>query len=480
MSLPPDNSICRLQLPSLSSRHRHGFSWSVRNLLVCAVLVVLVGLPLQPASAIDYQWFAPGGNPSTGFYETATNWSPNGVPGATDNAQTNAVLPPVGTYYITLSSNRSINTLNVNNANSVFVHGSPNSDGSNSVNVSYTASTAINLTNGTYWLVRGTISGDADGASITGGGNRLLLGTSDDNRINNMTIAAGTLNFTTAGARVALTGTSTLANTTSLTLNNNNRIGFQQTTTLANTLTFNLSGSSIFSVEGTNTLTLGSNVTINASGDSRIGSGLFVAGTGTVVNQGTINKTTTGVLTINPTGGFGNAGSLNITGGRVSVANGITFNSTAALRLNLNSTTIGTGFSPLTVTSGGINLGDATLSLGTNTGINNNLVGFDLDPTAEIKLFIINNTTTNPIIGSFNGLPENTSITLTGTNSVSRTFYIGYNADFVSGALIGGNDVVLSTTPIPEPLHVLGLAAAGLGAMNWFRRRKSLPAVPVA
>jgi hypothetical protein len=443
-------------------------------------VVVLVGFPAQPASAIDYQWVAPGGNPNVGFYETATNWLPTGVPGTADNAQTNANLPPLGTYYITLSSNRTINTLNVNNANSVFVHGSPNFDGSNSVNVTYTANTAINLTNGTYWLVRGTISGDADGASITGGGNRLLLGTSDDNRINNMSIAAGTLNFSTAGARVALTGSSTLANTTTLTLSNTNRIGFQQTTTLANTLTFNLSGSSIFSVEGTNTLTLGTGVTINASGDSRIGSGLFVAGTGTVVNQGTINKTGTGVLTINPTGGFGNAGSLNITGGRVSVTNGITFDSTAALRLNLNSTTIGTGFSPLTVTSGGINLGNATLSLGTNTGINNNLVGFDLDPTAEIKLFIINNTTTNPIVGTFNGLPENTAITLTGTNSVSRTFYVVYNADFVSGALIGGNDVVLSTTPIPEPLHVLGLAAAGLGALNWFRRRKSLPAVPVA
>jgi len=453
--------------------------WMMRAVLGVALPLAVLGLSTPTAlGQVSYTWAAPGGVPNIGAYEVNTNWSPNGVPGVNDTAQTNGFPAPRETpYYITLTSNRLITTLNVNNAYSNFVHGSASADGSNPVNVTYTVSNALNLTAGNYHLYRGTLAGDADGASITGGGH-LILYNNSDNRIHNMSIAAGTLDFSAPGAQVAFTGSTTLANTTSLTLDNNNRLGFQQTTTLSNTLTFDLSGSSILSVEGTNTLTFGSNVTINSTANSRLGSGLFVSGTGAMVNQGTINKSTGGTLTINPTGGFSNQGTLKIDGGNVSVGSNLTFGSSSTFNLTLNGSTIGTQAdpndsnlivttsSPVTITNGQLDLGNANLVVSTT---------FTLDSNKDYRFFIVNNQTNNSILGTFNGLPNTSSITIGG-----RTFYIGYFANFATQDVIGGNDVVLSTTPVPEPLHVLGLAAVGLGTVGWLRRRKPQPANSLA
>jgi MYXO-CTERM domain-containing protein len=71
------------------------------------------------------------------------------------------------------------------------------------------------------------------------------------------------------------------------------------------------------------------------------------------------------------------------------------------------------------------------------------------------------------ITGRFAGLPnDGSSLVVDGT-----TLFISYTGDTTTSALTGGNDVVLSTVPVPEPGWVL--AVAGLGLVGYVRRRRA-------
>ena len=69
--------------------------------------------------------------------------------------------------------------------------------------------------------------------------------------------------------------------------------------------------------------------------------------------------------------------------------------------------------------------------------------------------------------GTFNNLGQGASFALG-----SATAYIYYDADLSTFSLTGGNDVVISFVPVPEPATVLVAAAGGLGLLRLVRRRR--------
>ena len=256
------------------------------------------------ARGVDYTW----NNTVGGNYNVSGSWTSAGPPGAADNA----TIDVAGSYTVTLNDDRSINNLTLNNAGTTFNHTSG----------TYTVAGTINLLSGTYHLNGGAISG---GSITAAGGSRMLVGP-NANRLVDVSVGAGVLDFSETGGSLRLSGTTTIADTT-LNLTNGNLLGFEQTRTLTG-LTVNLGSATAFSylsVEGDNTLTLGPSVTVNATGYGYLTSNFFVGGTGVLVNQGLIEKTVAGTyLYISPSGGFNNQGTLRIAadGGTVYVASG--------------------------------------------------------------------------------------------------------------------------------------------------------------
>src|SRR4029079_3087649 len=123
-----------------------------------------------------------------------------------------------------------------------------------------------------------------------------------NNRLNNVTVGTGVLDFSISGARVRLQGTTTLASGTALTLSSGSSIlGFEQTVTTGNLTVDMTANNSFVSVEGNNTLTLGSGTTIthSSTGSSSVTTEVFAGGfTAAILNQGLIRNTAAGTLSI--------------------------------------------------------------------------------------------------------------------------------------------------------------------------------------
>lgn len=180
-----------------------------------------------------------------------------------------------------------------------------------------------------------------------------------------------------------------------------------------------VSGSQNSTKTGNGTLTLGTNNTFL---------GTMTASAGNVI----VNGTNTGGFTMQNTTSLTGTGS---TTGPVTLQSGSTispgpttsifgtgnlsFSSGSTYSVNLNGTIAGTNYDQLN-TTGSVTLGNATLSLN---------VGFS--PNNNDSFVIINNDGADAVTGTFNGLPENSLITI-GPNSYLLTYAGGT-----------GNDVVL-------------------------------------
>jgi fibronectin-binding autotransporter adhesin len=176
----------------------------------------------------------------------------------------------------------------------------------------------------------------------------------------------------------------------------------------------NKSGSGTLILSGANTFSGGTTISagtllVNGSQSSSAASlnGGTLGGMGTV---GTISSTASGG-TISP--GQGAPGILNSSSVDWSSGN-------ATFVVELNGTTVGSDYDQLNVT-GTVNLSGATLS-GT--------VGFAA--TVGTTLIIINNDASDVVTGAFTGLPEGSTVALSG-----QAFTISYLGDT-------GNDVVLT------------------------------------
>src|SRR5205809_34832 len=195
-------------------------------------------------------------------------------------------------------------------------------------------------------------------------------------------------------------------------------VGGAGNTTVSTTV---ISGTGGLTKDGTGTVTLSANNTYT---------GTTTVSAGTLLVNGSQSSSAVS-LNGGTLGGTGTVGAITSTGSGGSVAPGVGVGILASGNVNwssgspgfvvqLNGTTAGTGYDQLNVT-GSVNLGGATLS-GT--------LGFS--PPNGTSFTIINNDGSDAVIGTFAGLPEGSTVVLSG-----QSFKVSY----VGGT---GNDVVLT------------------------------------
>ena len=92
------------------------------------------------------------------------------------------------------------------------------------------------------------------------------------------------------------------------------------------------------------------------------------------------------------------------------------------------------------------------------------LAGYSI--AAGDKFFIVNNDDVDPVVGTFAGLPDGSTV----SPALGGSFRIDYDGDFGTGATSGGNDVVLTAlVSVPEPSALLALLG-GSGMLVGLRR----------
>lgn len=201
---------------------------------------------------------------------------------------------------------------------------------------------------------------------------------------------------------------------------------------------------------------------------------------GTIINSGTLlannggGATGLGNVTVQNTGILGgtglvngavtaNAGSSIAPGngpGVLSMTNGVLFNAGSTFSIELNGTSVGSQYDRLAV-NGSVTLTNPTL---------NGTLGFS--PQQMDKFFILVNDGSDPINGIFSGLPQDSFFSFGGS-----AFQISYTGNSTTGAVTGGNDVVLIAVPEPITLGLLccGICIGAGGVLHVsFRNRRKL------
>ena len=438
-----------------------------RPLLAGMVLSLLLA---GPAWAIDYTWNGLP-FPLIGIWGTASNWAPNGVPGAGDTIRFNA------TTNLHPGVNRTLDGIYANGANIDF-------RGGRSVQVSTVwaeVSTTITLSQGGNlitnngalryenagavtvnigsWQPSGTttlfsvgtltygsiISGATD-IAVAGGGTTVL--TALNTYTGSTTVGAGTLTATGAGnvlpgatdlsiaggqtcnlddqTLASLQGSGTLNLSGDVDVDEGGTQTFSGNITQAVASTLTMQGSGSLTLTGTvNSALAVSNGTLLLNGTSN--NTISVTGAGVLLGTGTCN----GLLFVN-SGDFGPGNSIGV----FNAAGGFTMGGSGALNIEVSG-----GAADQVNVTGAVNLGGGTLNV---TGA----------PTIGAAFTIVANDGADAVTNTFSGLAEGAAFTSGG---------YWYRITYTGGS---GNDVVLTAvaapqtppetppwTPDPEPLR---------------------------
>jgi autotransporter-associated beta strand protein len=288
------------------------------------------------------------------------------------------------------------------------------------------------------------IIGTAVGLTKAGAGTLALSGA--NSYTGTTTISTGTLQLGNGGTTGSLSTSSAIVDNANFTINRSNAV----------TQGTDFSGAPITGAAGSFTQAGSGTTTLNAAN---------TYGGGTTVNAGTllVNNTTgsgtgTGNVTVNSSGTLGGTGTISgsvtvNSGGNLSPGNSpgilntgsVTLNATSNFKIDINGTTVGTQYDQLNVA------GIVTLNGG-------NLMITVGGPLLRGEMFtIINNDSTDAVVGTFAGLAEGATFDQSG-----QRFTISY----VGGS---GNDVVLAVAP--EPSTWIGGALA-VAALAYLQRRR--------
>ena len=472
----------------------------IRSLLSSPVVAVAGWLfvHLTPeAHATTRTWDGGGAN---NFWNAATNWVGDVAPVAGDdlvfplggaNVSTFNNFPAVTTFnsisisgasYVldgaSIALNAGINATNTTGQNSVFIPLTLNSNqtittGNPGVNLYLygnidTNGKDLNFAGNGAAQVQSIISG-AGGLIKTGSGSVLMYASNTFS--GPVQINQGGLSIYHGNALGATNGNTTLATDTTLALAN--AITIPEPLVLSGTI--NSAGGGAKNWTGPITLAA-TNATIQASSGAPLTINAVISGSGgftktspdvlTLNSNNTYTGTTTvsdGTLRINGAqpaspivlsfgtlGGSGTVGTITSSGtsaktvspggspGILNTSN-VTFNSSTTFAVELNGTTVGSGYDQLNVT-GTVALSNAILSV-TSSGLT--LAGGE-------NFIIINNDGTDAINGTFSGLPEGATVSA-ATNQLKIT-YVGGN----------GNDVVLYQGNPPAQLTAITALTNGV------------------
>lgn len=473
---------------SILSRSRSGLGAG-------AAFAALV-LGYAPLNATDYTWSV-----ASGFWDTPTNWSPNGAPGALDNVNLNHTAQSS----LTLNgTSQSVSEFRRTQTTRVDVLG-------NAVAAStLTVGLFTNSASGTFAISNGNSpSSNLGGLTVNatnlavGGGSvffGLTTATGYGNLLNGLNVS-GTTTVSAGSLLMNINGAYSLGQldvSTGATVSLNNANGLKSSSTTANVAGLSGTGGIIQGAVNTGSV-IGnvSNLALNASAnfasaatirDSASGSNgddgvlnLSKAGVGTQTLSGTNTYTgtttvTDGVLLVNGShtnGGAYSVGATGTLGGNGSIsASGATFADGAKLDVG----GAGVGTLTLALSSGGLDLsavntvGSLLFELGAvNSSDKVSLTAGTLNVgTLNFNEFAF--TTTG-------GFGEGTYVLFDAATSVAGT--IGQASGMIGGMqgmlaidLLNDN-VVLTVTSIPEPSSVaLLLAFAGLCQASVLRRRR--------
>ncbi len=193
---------------------------------------------------------------------------------------------------------------------------------------------------------------------------------------------------------------------------------------------------------------IASNTTGSATGTNSVivGLGGTLAGGGTTAGASGI---VSGLVTIQ-SGGRIAPGSVS-SSGILNLGGGVIFNSGSIYEVNLNSTTLGSGYDQLRVT------GTATLG-----GYLNVTLGMGYAPLMSDSFTVLSATN---ISGTF----ANTQVDLVTTFGIG-TFRVNYSATTVVLTKVVG---LTNVTPVPEPTTILTIAAAAALGVRGLRRRRN-------
>lgn len=241
---------------------------------------------------------------------------------------------------------------------------------------------------------------------------------------------------------------------------------------------------------GTGALTKNNTGTLALSNNSNTQTGPVTVSAGTLAVNGNIASSASPV-TVNSGGTLGGSGTISRTvtvntggslapgnsPGNLTVDGNVTLASGSSFKVEANGTSPGVTYDMLTVA--GVS---RTFTI-TNAVLSPTTTSSTLLSTDTMYIAVLNDAASS-IAGTFSGIAQDGTIYVIGFGSgMTYSAQVSYTGDFGSGAVTGGNDIVLYNFAfaVPEPTTIALVGLLGMGAAGgwYYRRRRLLKAMEV-